>query len=128
MYLQAHLETLTQHIAGTTSTDASVDSQLSRDHVQALVCVWIHRACDDLAMLREEKNMLVHMEKLREDNDGKMPEPPKNNKPAFKPFVLTKEMVNKGIFGNGYPAQPTMTIEEAAEREHNLGMHGCHGG
>eukprot|EP01134_Creolimax_fragrantissima_P008379 CFRG8379T1 len=124
---KAHLETLTNHIASTSTADGSSDSQLSRNHVLALISVWIHRTCGDLSMLREEKNMLAHMEKIREENGGELPPMPKvTSKPAFKPFLLTKEMVK--VFGAGYPSKPTMTIEQAAEREHMLGMHGSCGG
>lgn len=43
--------------------------------------------------------------------------------PQFKPFMLTRDMVK--VFGAGYPSQPTMTIEEAAAREHDAGLHQC---
>ena len=31
---------------------------------------------------------------------------------AFRPFILTKDALQKQVFGAGYPSIPTMSIEE----------------
>ena len=31
---------------------------------------------------------------------------------AFRPFILTKDAIQKQVFGLGYPGVPTMSIEE----------------
>lgn len=70
--------------------------------------------------------MLVEMEKLREANGGELPAPPAPPRAAFKPFVLTRDMVK--VFGPGYPSLPTLTPEQAASIEHDMGLHKCCGG
>ena len=31
---------------------------------------------------------------------------------SFRPFIITKDMIQKTVFGAGYPSIPSMTIEE----------------
>jgi hypothetical protein len=98
---------------------------VEREHVLALLDCWVHRACDNLAFLRQETRLLADVEAAREANGGELPTPPRGlgKAPPLKPFVITREMVK--VFGAGYPSLPTLTVEQAAAREHAMGLHNC---
>ena len=36
---------------------------------------------------------------------------------TFRPFIITKDMIQKKVFGAGYPSLPTLTIEEFYEQK-----------
>lgn len=79
---------------------------------------WADRACDDLKCLHEEREILEFMA-LRSAGGGKAevaapPPPPKNqgNPFAGRPFILTRDKLQKQVFGMGYPSLPSMTVEE----------------
>lgn len=42
---------------------------------------------------------------------------PKNLPPKRKPIIITKDSIQKKVFGKGYPSVPTMTVEEFADLE-----------
>lgn len=34
---------------------------------------------------------------------------------AFTPFIITKDMISKKVYGAGYPSRPVLTVEEFYE-------------
>jgi immunoglobulin-binding protein 1 len=76
---------------------------------------------DEISSLQQEKNILQHMEKLREESDvpqGQRPpsrRPPPSKKP-LKPVIITKDQAMKQVFGAGYPSLPVLTVDEFYEQ------------
>jgi len=87
---------------------------------------WVTKALDDLASLKEEREILEFMAK-RSAGEA-VPEPPKpqkksNGNPfAGRPFILTRDAVQKQVFGAGYPSLPSMTVEEWYDEQAALGL------
>lgn len=48
--------------------------------------------------------------------------PPKPE--PLKPFIITKDDVQKAVFGMGYPALPVMTVEELYQQRRETGQWG----
>eukprot|EP00123_Amoebidium_parasiticum_P013933 comp22232_c0_seq1/m.32782 comp22232_c0_seq1/g.32782 ORF comp22232_c0_seq1/g.32782 comp22232_c0_seq1/m.32782 type:complete len:328 (-) comp22232_c0_seq1:305-1288(-) len=117
---KAKLQEISQRLAKAATLDTSHDDGMERDHVLALLDTWIIRSCDSLGLLRQERDMLAKVAELKDAHGGKLPPAPPR-KPGFKNFTITKEMVK--VFGRGYPSPYTYTVEQAACREHDLGLH-----
>lgn len=87
---------------------------------------WVSKALDDLTSLKEEREILEFM--ARRSAGEAVPEPPKpqkksNGNPfAGRPFILTRDAVQKQVFGAGYPSLPSMTVEEWYDEQAALGL------
>merc|ERR550534_3137283 len=91
---------------------------------------WTNKAVEDLKSLQEERDILAFM---AERSAGKTTTPatavnsaPPSNKPgnpfAGRPFILTRDAIQKQVFGMGYPSLPTMTVEEWYEEQAAAGL------
>ena len=45
----------------------------------------------------------------------------------LRPFIITKDMLQKQVYGLGYPSIPTMTIEEFFDKKVEEGSLHAHG-
>ncbi|GJQ70381.1 hypothetical protein Trydic_g22812 [Trypoxylus dichotomus] len=68
---------------------------------------------DEIKSIEMEKPILEHMAKLGKDDKPKSKRPPP---PPLKPIIITKDEVQKAVFGAGYPSLPTMTVQEFYEK------------
>ena len=41
---------------------------------------------------------------------------------SFRPFIITKDMLQKQVYGLGYPGMPTVTIEEFMDEKIEMGQ------
>ncbi|XP_068219382.1 immunoglobulin-binding protein 1 isoform X2 [Palaemon carinicauda] len=89
----------------------SCDEDVKRKYYITLVKKFIFDSLEELESIAMEKQMLIDMAALR--MKGAYPEkeePPKTK--AFKPILITRDAVQKNVFGLGYPSLPSITIEE----------------
>ncbi|GAB0087263.1 immunoglobulin-binding protein 1 [Sergentomyia squamirostris] len=63
---------------------------------------------DDLESVGMEKQMLEYRKKM----GGKEEVKPPSRGPPLKPIIITKDAVQKAVFGRGYPSMPTMTVQD----------------
>lgn len=91
------------------------DEEIKRNFYLKLIksCVW--ESQDELSTLEQECEILDHIAKLKEiDPDFKEKEsmraPPKQQ--PLKPIIITKDELQKAIYGAGYPSLPTYTVQE----------------
>lgn len=89
---------------------AAVDEDVQREMYLAELQLWAIRALNELKFVESEKQ-LVAMGKQRE-KEGTSEEPLAKPKISLKPFILTRSDAQKKVFGAGYPALPTLTVEE----------------
>jgi immunoglobulin-binding protein 1 len=79
-------------------------------------CVW--ETQDELSTLEQECEILEHIAKLREhDSEFRREAESTSKKPPaqpvpLKPIIITKDQLQKAVYGAGYPSLPTYTIEE----------------
>ncbi|KAK7477218.1 hypothetical protein BaRGS_00031529 [Batillaria attramentaria] len=107
----------------------SVDEEVKREFYLTQVKRWINTALDELESLDSEVQILKHMAQMKKQGakshssgqasgEGQAQKP--KTKP-FRPFILTKDLVQKQVFGLGYPSIPTMSIEEFYQQKVNDG-------
>lgn len=84
------------------------DEELVRDFFLSLIKRWVHKVVDEIKSISMEEIMLKNRPKMGAANK------PKSHASAanFRPFIITKNELQKKVFGMGYPSRPTVTIEE----------------
>lgn len=90
-----------------------IDDDLKRDFYIKLIKSSIMNAVDEISSIEQEKQILDHMSKLRHDDpDGDQPKPARRPTQPLRPIIITKDAVQKAVYGLGYPSMPTMTVDE----------------
>lgn len=95
----------------TNMDNPNVDDEIKRKYFLTMIKLFIHQAILELDSIEMEKPILAHMQKLKEDDGNTSHKKTFRSKP-LKPIILTKDDVQKAVFGAGYPSLPTMTVKE----------------
>lgn len=72
-----------------------------------MIKLFIHEAIDELNSIEMEKPILEDMANMKKDDK---PQPKRPPPPPLKPFIITRDEVQKAVYGAGYPSLPTMTV------------------
>ncbi|XP_068903939.1 immunoglobulin-binding protein 1b isoform X2 [Tenebrio molitor] len=88
------------------------DEEIKRDYFLTMLKSFIHEAVDELNSIEMEKPILEYMANVKRDEK---PEPRRPVTP-LKPIIITKDALQKEVFGAGYPSLPTMTVQEFYEK------------
>lgn len=101
----------------------NADDETKRKYFLTMIKLFIHQAILELDSIEMEKPILAHMEKMKEDegSSGHKKHPPPRSKP-LRPIILTKDEVQKAVFGAGYPSLPTMTVKEFYDKRVEEGI------
>lgn len=106
---------------------SKIDEDVERRFYLTLIRLWLGRVVDELASIELEKPMAkMHLASVAagssadasgSSNPGKPHSHHRNPfvapKPKPKPpIIITRDAAQKAVFGIGYPAYPTMTVEE----------------
>ncbi|XP_033732985.1 immunoglobulin-binding protein 1-like [Pecten maximus] len=94
-----------------------VDDEVKRDYYITLLKKWVNIACEDLSGINFEIQMLEVREDSMSEAGVRKEEYQKKKPPPIRPFIITKDMIQKQVFGLGYPSIPTLTIEEFYEQK-----------
>lgn len=89
------------------------DEQVRRFHI-LLLKKWIEIAVEELESLKMESQLLSRAGKSEHLNEGKSKKP-------FKPFIITRNEIQKKVYGLGYPSVPTMTVDEFVDQKEKEG-------
>lgn len=90
-----------------------IDEDLKREFYIKLIRSSIMNAIDEIASVDQEKQILDHMSQIKHDNpDHDQPKPLRRPTQPLKPIIITKDAVQKAVYGLGYPSMPTMTVDE----------------
>lgn len=82
------------------------DEEIKRNYFLTMVKLFIYEAIDELNSIDMEKPILEHMANMKKDEKPTLKRPP----PPLKPIIITKDEIQKAVFGAGYPSLPTMTV------------------
>ncbi|GFN86361.1 immunoglobulin-binding protein 1-like [Plakobranchus ocellatus] len=101
-----------------------VDDEIKREFYLTQIKHWANVAIDEVDSCNLELQMLKHRQGLANSGSGNTVSANHTNnhqaankvKP-FRPFILTKTNLQKQVFGAGYPAIPTMTVDEFYEQK-----------
>lgn len=83
------------------------DDEIKREYFLTMIKLFIQEAIDELSSIETEKEILEHMSKFKEEKPKKGPRPQ-----PLKPVIITRDAIQKAVYGAGYPSLPTMTVEE----------------
>lgn len=111
--LQAKLEDLKKNVE-----NEHCDEEIKRDYFLTMIKSFIHQAIDELSSIEMEKDILEHMAKMNPNEKPKKGPQPK----PLKPIIITRDEVQKAVFGAGYPSLPTMTVDEFYEKRVKEGI------
>eukprot|EP01117_Protostelium_nocturnum_P007341 TRINITY_DN2627_c0_g2_i1.p1 TRINITY_DN2627_c0_g2~~TRINITY_DN2627_c0_g2_i1.p1 ORF type:complete len:249 (-),score=118.86 TRINITY_DN2627_c0_g2_i1:37-783(-) len=102
------------------------DEEKQRELYLLLIKLATLKSMEELAATESEEDMLVQIEKMKASNGGKLAKEEKP-KEKFQNFTLLpsdavkREQLKKNVFKPGYPL-PTMTVEEWADQQMELGL------
>lgn len=101
--LEAKLKDLEQNIE-----NEHCDDEIKRNYFLTMIKLFILQAVDELSSIEMEKQILEHM-----SNFGPEERPKKGPQPQpLRPIIITRDAVQKAVYGAGYPSLPTMTVQE----------------
>lgn len=92
------------------------DEEIKRNFYLKLIksCIW--ETQDEISTLEQEFEILEHIAKLKEHDPEYRKESESTSKrpPAIplKPIIITKDELQKAVYGAGYPSLPTYTVQE----------------
>ncbi|XP_023024918.2 immunoglobulin binding protein Tap42 [Leptinotarsa decemlineata] len=86
-----------------------VDEEIKREYFITMIKLFIHEAIEELNSIDMEKPILEHMDNMKKDDKI---QPKRALPPPLRPIIITKDEVQKAVFGAGYPSLPTMTVNE----------------
>ncbi|XP_055591960.1 immunoglobulin-binding protein 1 [Uranotaenia lowii] len=93
-----------------------VEDDIKRDFYMKLLKSCILEARDELVSIGQEKQILEHIAVMRRndgESDGQTSKLAKGPAPRpLKPIIITRDVLQKAIYGAGYPSLPTMTVDE----------------
>ncbi|XP_014287729.1 immunoglobulin-binding protein 1b [Halyomorpha halys] len=123
--LEEELSTLSKLLKSDT-----VDEEVKRDYYLKLIKSFVSKAEEELDCLQTEKKILAHMKSVaKEDSLSNSEEGKKRRAPAPKPLmpvIITRDEVQKAVFGAGYPSLPTMTVQEFYDKRVQEGIFPAH--
>ena len=95
----------------------SCDEGVTREYYLKLIRKFVYFAIDEITSFETEKEILEHMAKMRETG-GASNVLARHDKPKrpFKPIIITRDAIQKEVFGMGYKNLPVMSIEEFYEQ------------
>ena len=104
-----------------------VDEELERKYYLTLIKNFADQAIDELNSIEMEKPLLEHMAKVRKgdsfgnanDNVKKTKYPSSNLRQPT--IIITRDEIQKKVFGAGYPSLPIMTVQEFYEQRRKDG-------
>ncbi|KAJ8736671.1 hypothetical protein PYW08_007327 [Mythimna loreyi] len=87
----------------------SSDDETKRAYFLKLLQSYINQSFQELTSIEQEKIILDYMTK-----NAAAPKPKETRPPhvPLKPVIITRDAVQKAVFGLGYPAIPALTVEE----------------
>jgi immunoglobulin-binding protein 1 len=98
-----------------TMKNANRDEDAVREFYISLVKHFVHHCLEEMESIAMEKPILKHIDLVK---SGKAPQAPSASvvKRPFKPIIITKDKLQKEVFGMGYKNLPVLSIEEFYEQ------------
>ena len=93
----------------------SYDESTARDYYLLLIKKFILSAIEELQTISQEKPIVEHLAKIKPGSSSTHRNLPPKSKP-LKPIIITRDAVQKAVFGLGYPSIPAMTVEELMDQ------------
>ena len=92
------------------------DEEIVRKYYLKLIHSFVFSTLDEIASYELEKTMLHYRVKVRKGEMPQTNEESSQTKRPLKPIIITRDAVQKEVFGMGYKHLPILTIEEFYEQ------------
>ena len=112
--LESRLEILKKSLP-----DPNIDDEVKRDYFVTLIKLYVNLTIEELNSLAAEKPILEHMKNVgkTETMSGQnVSQKRKPSPPKLRPIIITRNDVEKKVFGIGYPSLPVLTVQEFYEQ------------
>jgi len=96
----------------------NIDDEIKRDYFITLLKLYTIRIVDELNLLKTEKMILENMKKMDLMHTLTSESQKKQKSPVslLQPIIITRDEVQKKVFGAGYPSLPVLTVQEFYEQ------------
>ncbi|XP_046474933.1 immunoglobulin-binding protein 1b isoform X1 [Neodiprion pinetum] len=111
--LESRLETLTENMR-----NPNIDEESKREYYVTLINSYVNQALDDLSSIASERPIIEHMIKVGHSDPLAAQNPRKSKLPGvkLKPIIITRDELQKQVYGAGYPSLPVLTVQEFYEK------------
>ena len=89
----------------------SADDEYKRKYYLTLLKRWVGLVMDEIDSLEFEIKMLKEMKRPSKTSANSKPKPP------MKPFIITRDAIQKQVYGLGYPSRPVMSVDEFVDKK-----------
>ncbi|KAM3960928.1 immunoglobulin binding protein Tap42 [Aphomia sociella] len=100
-------------------SSVNADDETKREYFTTLLLNYVNQALDELSSIEQEKPMLEYMAKHSGEPRTSKDKP---RAPPLKPVIITRDAIQKAVYGAGYPSLPTMTVEEFYDKRVREGL------
>ncbi|KAG0428836.1 hypothetical protein HPB47_024206, partial [Ixodes persulcatus] len=90
----------------------NVDDELVREYYLVLLRYWVNNAIEELRSIEEEKPILQYMAQMKAEGAQSRRAPVPQRSQPLRPIIITKNELQKQVYGVGYPSIPSMTVDE----------------
>lgn len=113
--MESHLNTLKKNL-----DNPNVDDEIKREYFVTLLKLYAVQIVEELNFLKTEKTILENMKEMGSTptmaSKSHMTQKRKFPAPKLQPIIITRDEVQKRVFGAGYPSLPVLTVEEFYEQ------------
>nr|CAD7579187.1 unnamed protein product [Timema californicum] len=95
-------------------SNLNVDDETKRSFFLTLIRSFALEAVDELSSLEKERPLIEYMMKMKKEEEPEQRRKDRRHPPPkpLKPIIITKNELQKQVYGLGYPSIPTMTVQE----------------
>lgn len=108
--LESYLETLKQNLS-----NLNIDDEDKRGYFVTLTKLYVNLTVEELSSLAAEKPILEHMKTVGK-TETMSSQKNKHPTPKLQPIIITRDEVQKKVYGAGYPSLPILTVQEFYEQ------------
>lgn len=106
--MESRLEILQKSLS-----DPNIDDEVKREYFVTLIKLYINLTIDELNSLAAEKPILEHMKNVgKTETMAQSSQKHISPSPKLQPIIITRDEVQKKVFGIGYPSLPVLTVQE----------------
>lgn len=109
--LESRLDTLKKNL-----DNPNIDDEIKREYFVTLLKLYAVRIVDELNLLKTEKTILENMKEMGPMHTSESQKKQKSSAPKLQPIIITRDEVQKKVFGAGYPSLPVLTVQEFYEQ------------
>lgn len=106
--MESRLEILQKSLS-----DPNIDDEVKREYFVTLIKLYVNLTIEELNSLAAEKPILEHMKNVgKTETMAQSSQKHISPSPKLQPIIITRDEVQKKVFGIGYPSLPVLTVQE----------------